>query len=75
MSNKKENFKEEDEASSQIIIKEFFYNCSECSSPIEISLLNEVEIEFKCINNNHIKKIPIKEYLDKMKVFNNKNNK
>ena len=30
-------------------------------------------IEFQCINNNHRKKISIKEYIIKMKKFNNKN--
>ena len=30
-------------------------------------------IEFKCVNNNHRKKISIKEFIIKMKKFNNKN--
>ena len=76
MSNEKENFNEKDETSKKIIqSKEFYYNCSECSSQIEIISMNETEIEFKCINNNHLKKISIKDYINKMKVFNNKNNK
>ena len=28
----------------------FYYNCSECSSPIEIIFIDEENIEFKCIN-------------------------
>ena len=47
-----------------------YYNCSECSSVIEILELNEEYIEFKCINNHNIR-MKIKEYLDKMKEYNN----
>ena len=46
------------------------YNCSECSSNIEILSLDENNIEFVC-NNNHNIKIEIKEYLNKMKQYNN----
>ena len=49
------------------------YNCSECSSIIEILSINENNntIEFNCINNNHnYKKIKIKDYLQKMKKYN-----
>ena len=54
---------------------ELYYNCTECSSAIEILSLNENEysIEFQCINNNHKKKMPIKEYINKMKNFNDNN--
>ena len=48
------------------------YNCSECSSLIEILSINEDDntIEFNCINNkNHSNKIEIKEYLQKMEKF------
>ena len=60
------------------IINNQYYNCSECSSIIEILSLNENNniIEFKCINKNHnnSKKImEINEYLDKMKVYNKEN--
>ena len=53
------------------------YNCTECSSLIEILSINEENniIEFKCLNkeNNHGKKImPIKNYLEKMKEYSNK---
>ena len=47
-----------------------YYNCSECSSTIEIVSINKNNIEFKC-NNKHYKKINIKEYLEKMKNYNN----
>ena len=47
------------------------YNCSECSSLIEITSINEKEnyLSFKCINsNNHNnEKIEINNYLEKMK--------
>ena len=48
-----------------------YYNCSECSSLIEIISINEKNniIKFKCNNknNNHNKEMIIKEYLKKMK--------
>ena len=49
-----------------------YYNCTECSSAIEILSINEEEnlIEFKC-NNNHKIKMSINEYINKMKEFNN----
>ena len=46
------------------------YNCSECSSNIEILSLDENSIKFKC-NNNHNIILEIKEYLNKMKHYNN----
>ena len=63
------------ESSGQIIqLNEIYYNCSECSSSIEIKSINEKEysIEFKCIKNNHRIKMPIKDYITKMKKFNDK---
>ena len=51
-------------------IKNCLYNCSECSSNIEITSLDENNIEFTC-NNNHNLKIEIKEYLKSMKQYNN----
>ena len=56
-------------------LNEMKYNCSKCSSPIEILSIDEKEftIHFKCINNNHKLDIPIKEYINKMKQFNNIN--
>ena len=54
---------------------EIFYNCTECSSAIEMLSINENEctIEFQCINNKHRKKMLINEYLTKMKKYNDKN--
>ena len=51
------------------------YNCSECSSLIEILSINEDNLEFNCVNNNnHNKKIKIVNYLEKMQKFiDNKN--
>ena len=46
-----------------------YYNCSECSSPIEIIFIDEENIEFKCISNHH-QKMKIGEYLNKMKKYN-----
>ena len=59
-----------------IELNEISYNCSECSSLIEILLINEDNniIKFKCLNkikNHNIKVMPINEYLKKMKKFNN----
>ena len=66
--------KETSESSEQIELKEIYYNCPECSSSIEILSINEKEssIEFRCINNNHQRKMLIKEYLDKMKDYTDK---
>ena len=46
------------------------YNCTECSSNIEILLLDENKIKFKC-NNEHNIEIEIKEYINKMKKYKN----
>ena len=66
--------------SNEIEMNELYYNCSECSSMIEILSLEEEKniIEFKCLNNdkdniNHDKIImPLKDYLKNMKRYNNK---
>ena len=57
-----------------IQLNELYYNCPECPSPIEIILIDEKEfqIEINCIDNNHRLKKQIKEYINKMKDFNNK---
>ena len=49
---------ESETPSEEIKLNEIYYNCNECSSPIEILYINEKAniIEFKCINNNHQKK-------------------
>ena len=68
-------FEEGETAGVEIMkLNEMYYNCTECSSPIEILCINEKVniIEFKCTINNHIKKLSIKEYIKKMKKFNNK---
>ena len=46
-----------------------YYNCSECPSIIEIISIDEDNIKFKC-NNNHKKEMKIKDYLSKMKKYN-----
>ena len=55
----KENYNELGESIEQKIqLNNIYYNCTECSSSIEILSINEKEsiIEFICINNNHKKK-------------------
>ena len=58
---------------------DLYYNCSECSSIIEIISISENNniIEFNCLGkeSNHPKNIimPLKEYLEKMKKHNNRN--
>ena len=58
-------------------LNDIYYNCTECSSIIEILSIDEQNntIEFKCINKdkNHKIKININDYLEKMKKYNNKN--
>ena len=72
MSKEKVSLEEKLEQNKQL--NELYYNCTECSSSIEILSINEKEgnIEFKCSNNNHIKKISIKDYINKMKDYNDK---
>ena len=75
MSKRKFNFEEDCESFGDMLkLNEIYYNCTQCPSPIEILSINENEstIEFKCINYNHKIEMPIKEYINKMKVFNNK---
>ena len=53
-------------------INNIYYNCTECSSMIEILSINEENniIEFKCLKKGHEKKVmPIKEYLLKMNKY------
>ena len=50
--------------------------CPECSSEIEIILINEETnmIEFKCIKNNHKKCLSIIQYLKEINNINKKDN-
>ena len=68
-------FMETSELENQTELNEIYYNCSECSSPIEIISINEKDntIQFECIDKKHNIKISINKYLDKMKKFNDKN--
>ena len=61
------------EAAPEIETKEPCYNCTECSSPIEILYISQRSIKFKCFNKtkSHKKKMKIKEYLENMVYFNN----
>ena len=61
---------------SEIELSNIYYNCTECSSMIEILSINEENniIEFKCLNKEHEKKVmPIKEYLSKINKNKQKN--
>ena len=51
------------------------YNCSECSSLIEILSIKENNLEFNCVNTDkHNNKLNINNYLEKMKKYiDNKN--
>ena len=49
------------------------YNCTECSSLIEIISIDEENIDFKCLNN-HNKKLKINFYLEQMKKYSNNKN-
>ena len=50
-----------------------YYNCCDCASLIEILAINKNAniIKFKCINENIIKEIPLKEYFSKMLRYKN----
>ena len=62
---------EEEEIFAQETIEEILYNCTDCPSSIELISLENDTIEFKCIKENKIIKLPIQEeYLEKMKKFN-----
>ena len=74
------NIKEEDVAPPPIQqeqkIENIGYNCSECSSLIEILSIDEDEncLSYKCTDGHDMDKIRIKDYLDKMKKYlDNKN--
>ena len=51
-------------------LNNYLYNCTECSSNIEILSLDENNIKFICSNNHNID-IEINDYLKKMKKYNN----
>ena len=60
------------ESPSQFNDEKKYYICSECPSPIEILSISgkEYTIEFKCVNNNHQIKTSLKDYVNKMKQYN-----
>ena len=69
-------YMETEETSNEIQLNEMLYNCCECSSPIEIFSLdvkNYYWIDFYCRNKDHYIGMHIKDYIDKMKKYNNKN--
>ena len=71
---KNEN-KQESHEPYEIKSNDIYYNCTECPSLIEILSINEENssIEFKCLGSSrHEKNMSIKEYLEKMKKYNNK---
>ena len=54
-------------------LNNLYYNCTKCSSPIVVTLIDEKsnEIEFKC--HEHHLKMDIGEYIEKMKQYRDKN--
>ena len=70
MSDKINNL-EEEPAYNTSMEDNILYNCTECSSMIEIIEINKEIIQFKCINNKHERIMEISEYLDKMKKYRN----
>ena len=75
MSEENDYIMESTESSEKMQLKEIYYKCIDCSSAIEIISMNETEctIEFKCVNNNHKGKISIKDYIEKIRDFNDRN--
>ena len=53
--------------------EKILYNCTECSSMIEIININEDTIKFRCIDKKHEITLNINEYLKNMKKYNNIN--
>ena len=73
----KDNLINMSQAPTQQEITDLGYNCPQCPSLIEIISINNEKnvIQFNCVNNNkHNNNMNIKEYIDKMKNYNNKKN-
>ena len=71
----KDNLINMSQAPTQQEITDLGYNCPQCPSLIEIISINNEKnvIQFNCVNNNkHNNNMNIKEYIDKMKNYNNK---
>jgi hypothetical protein len=66
-----EEFEIEDEIKAETKIDSYQYNCTECTSLIEIISLNDQlnEIEFRCLNNSHRIKKALNDYLNEMKSY------
>ena len=66
-----EEFDYDDELKEELEMDSFLYNCTECTSLIEIISLNNTlnEIEFRCLNNSHRIKKPLNDYLDIMRTY------
>ena len=62
--------KQNDMNEAPFLSNKIYYNCTKCSSNIEIISLDENDIKFKC-NNNHNINISVKDYLKEMKKYNN----
>ena len=62
-------------SSKEELNEEYCTICPECSSAIEITLINEENniIEFKCLKDNNKYVMTIKEYLEKVKNYEKKN--
>ena len=66
-----EDFNYDDELKGVKKMDSYQYNCTECTSLIEIISLNNTlnEIEFRCLNNSHRIKKPLNDYLDIMRNY------
>ena len=66
-----EEFNIDDEPKGESKMDSYQYNCTECTSLIEIISLNNTlnEIEFRCLNNSHRIKKPLNDYLNIMGTY------
>ena len=66
-----ERFNPDDELQGELKMDSYQYNCTECTSLIEIISLNDQlnEIEFRCLNNSHRIKKGLNDYLNIMKSY------
>lgn len=66
-----EEFEFDDESKGELEMDSYQYNCTECTSLIEIISLNNSlnEIEFRCLNNSHRIKKPLNDYLKIMGTY------
>ena len=66
-----EEYDYEGDLQGELKIDSYQYNCTKCTSLIEIISLNDKldEIEFRCLNNSHRIKKGLNDYLNDMKSY------